>query len=159
MHTALEVQLEIQIASTCTDIPDMQQLQLWVDSCLQLANFKTEYVPELSMRIVEPDEARALNLTWRGKDYATNVLSFPSDLPPELPMTVLGDIAICAAVVAQEAISQNKPLIAHWAHIVIHGLLHLLGFDHQDESQAQQMEDLEIYILQQLGYPNPYLIS
>jgi probable rRNA maturation factor len=154
MYAALDVQI-----ATTTDIPNMQQLQLWVDSCLQLADFHSEYVPELSMRIVDPDEAKTLNLTWRGKDYATNVLSFPSDLPPELPMTFLGDIVICAAVVAIEAINQNKNWYAHWAHIVIHGLLHLLGFDHQDDTQAQQMENLEIYILQQLGYPNPYLIS
>ena len=90
------------------------------------------------------------------KDYATNVLSFPFESPIPLPVRLLGDLVICAEVVAHEAKSQGKPLLAHWAHMVVHGTLHLLGYDHIEEAEAEHMEQLERNILAALGYPDPY---
>jgi len=98
-----------------------------------------------------------LNHTWRGKDRPTNVLSFPMQTPAEVDLNVIGDLALCAAVIKSEARQQHKPLQAHWAHMVVHGMLHLQGYDHTDEQQAEEMEALEISILDQLGFDNPYL--
>ncbi len=112
---------------------------------------------EVSVRITDADEITMLNRQYRGKDYATNVLSFPADLPPELKLPHLGDIAICADVVEREAREQNKSSEAHWAHMVIHGTLHLLGYDHVDDADAEIMEALEIEILRTLDFANPYI--
>ena len=112
---------------------------------------------ELAIRIVDDSEGRLLNHTYRGKDYATNVLSFPADIDwPEGPR-VLGDLALCWPVIAREAEAQNKTLEQHTAHLVVHGVLHLLGYDHLDDAEAETMEQEEIGILSKLGYPNPYL--
>jgi probable rRNA maturation factor len=108
------------------------------------------------VRITDEAEIRELNATYRGKDYATNVLSFPFEAPPGVDIPLLGDIVVCAAVVAREAAEQEKPLQAHWAHMVIHGTLHLLGYDHIEEADAEEMEGLEIRLLADLGYANPY---
>jgi probable rRNA maturation factor len=107
---------------------------------------------EVTIRLVDADEGRALNAEYRGKDYATNVLSFPYDTEP----VVTGDLVICPEVVAREAAEQNKPLAAHYAHLTVHGMLHLQGWDHEDDEEAQQMEDEEREILAALGYPDPY---
>lgn len=115
--------------------------------------------PELSLRIVDRTEMQQLNGTYRGRDYATNVLSFPADLPPHLELPLLGDIAICAPVVNDEARDQRKESAAHWDHMLIHGVLHLLGYDHQTDNEAHEMEALETRILAQLGRPDPYLIA
>lgn len=109
---------------------------------------------ELGLRVVGTAEGRSLNQRWRGKDCATNVLSFPMDSAAAAPM--LGDIVICAPVLAREAREQGKELRAHWAHMVIHGVLHLLGYDHQRASQARIMEKVERELLGALGYPDPY---
>jgi probable rRNA maturation factor len=106
--------------------------------------------------LVDEPESRALNERYRGKDRPTNVLSFPAELPEELDIPLLGDIVICAPLVAEEASSQGKPVEAHWAHLVVHGVLHLLGHDHQLESEAREMEALEVELLASLGFPNPY---
>ena len=111
---------------------------------------------ELSLRIVDCDEMRDLNRRYRGKDRPTNVLSFPADLPDVVNLPLLGDIAICAPVVRREALEQGKPLAAHWDHMLIHGVLHLLGFDHESDAEAAVMEALETQALQQLGWPCPY---
>ena len=115
---------------------------------------------DLSIRIVDAPEGRALNRHYRGKDYATNVLSFPADLPEGLPpgvrMPLLGDLVICAPVVAREAQEQGKPLSAHYAHLTVHGTLHLLGWDHEDSREAEAMEQLEREILAGLGIADPY---
>jgi len=115
---------------------------------------------DLAIRLVDSDEGRALNRHYRGKDYATNVLSFPADLPEGLPpgirMPLLGDLVICAPVVAREAREQGKSPAAHYAHLTVHGTLHLLGWDHEDSREADAMEQLEREILAGLGIDDPY---
>ena len=111
---------------------------------------------DLAIRLVDAKEGRALNRHYRGKDYATNVLSFPVELPPGVTLPLLGDLVICAPVVAKEALEQGKPLAAHYAHLTVHGVLHLLGLDHEDEREAEAMEQLERDILAGLGLPDPY---
>ena len=115
---------------------------------------------DLAIRLVDAKEGQALNHHYRGKDYATNVLSFPAELPEGLPKGVkfplLGDLVICAPVVAREAAEQGKPLRAHYAHLTVHGVLHLLGWDHEDDREAEAMEQLEREILADLGIADPY---
>jgi probable rRNA maturation factor len=112
---------------------------------------------ELAIRLVGKRESRRLNAHWRGKDYATNVLSFPVEgLPPVIRPRPLGDLVICAPVVAAEALEQGKTQSAHWAHMVVHGVLHLLGHDHEQDAEAVRMERLERRILARLGFPDPY---
>ncbi len=111
---------------------------------------------ELSVRIVDADEGRALNRDYRDKDYATNVLSFPAELPPGVPLPILGDLVLCAPVIAREAEEQGKPLKHHYAHMLVHGVLHLLGHDHMDEAEAEAMEAIEREVLAGLGIPDPY---
>jgi len=110
---------------------------------------------QITIRLVDADEGRVLNNDYRGKDYATNVLSFPYDTEP----VVTGDLVICPAVVAREAAEQNKPLAAHYAHLTVHGMLHLQGRDHETDEDAQAMEDEEREILAALGYPDPYRMT
>ncbi len=107
---------------------------------------------EIAIRLVDADEGQALNHEYRGKDYATNVLSFPYDTEP----VVMGDLVICPSVVAREASEQNKPLAAHYAHLTVHGMLHLQGWDHDNDDDAEAMENEEKEILAALGYPDPY---
>jgi len=109
---------------------------------------------EVTIRLVDADEGRTLNNEYRGKDYATNVLSFPYDSEP----AVTGDLVICPSVVAREAAEQNKPLAAHYAHLTVHGMLHLQGWDHDNDNDAEAMEDKEREILAALGYPDPYAV-
>ena len=111
---------------------------------------------ELSVRIVDEQESAALNQQYRGKSGATNVLSFPFDAVTPEPLPILGDLVICAPVVIREAQQQNKPAEAHWAHMCVHGVLHLLGYDHAGDSDAQVMEALETTILLDMGFPAPY---
>lgn len=111
---------------------------------------------ELSIRIVDTQEGRELNRDYRHKDYATNVLSFPAELPPGVPLPILGDLVLCAPVIAREAQEQGKPLKHHYAHMVVHGVLHLLGHDHMEEAEAEVMEALEREVLAGLGIADPY---
>jgi probable rRNA maturation factor len=111
---------------------------------------------ELSLRLVGAREGRALNRRYRGRDYATNVLSFPAELPAGVHLPLLGDLVLCAPVLAREARAQGKPLAAHFAHLSIHGTLHLLGYDHLKRSDATHMEALEIAALATLGITDPY---
>jgi len=111
---------------------------------------------EVSLRIVGESEMQALNARYRGRDYATNVLSFPAEFPPGLDLALIGDIVICAPVVTREAREQGKPTVAHWDHMLVHGVLHLLGYDHETDADATVMEDLERRALATLGHGDPY---
>ena len=111
---------------------------------------------DIAIRVVDEREGRSLNHHYRGKDYATNVLSFPAELPEGVTLPLLGDLVICAPVVAREAAEQGKPLNAHYAHLTVHGVLHLLGLDHEDEREAEAMEAIERAILADLGHADPY---
>jgi probable rRNA maturation factor len=143
-----KISFSTQFASTQTNLPTSKQLRKWAKAALRVDT-------EVTIRIVDEQEGRILNSTYRGKDYATNVLTFPMTEVPHL----IGDIVICAPVVEGEAKAQNKSLEAHYAHLVVHGILHLHGYDHETEAQAELMESLEISILAKLGYANPYLIT
>ncbi|MDO4777827.1 MAG: rRNA maturation RNase YbeY [Cardiobacteriaceae bacterium] len=145
------------------DIPDdwlypaEKRLQRWLDTALEVVG--NAEALEVTVRLTDNDEIRELNREYRGKDAPTNVLSFPCDWDlPEEPR-LLGDIVIAVEVVNREAKEQGKKMEAHWAHIVVHGLLHLLGYDHLDDAEAETMEALEKQILGKLGYPDPYLLS
>lgn len=135
-------------------VPAAASFRRWVEAALSGA--KRRRATELSIRIVDATEGRALNRDYRGKDYATNVLSFEADLPPGLKLPLIGDIVICAPVVAREAAEQGKPPRDHWAHLTVHGVLHLLGHDHILEAEAEAMEALETRILAGLGIADPY---
>ena len=143
-----KLRLTAQFASISPLLPSAVQLRKWAKVGLRVDT-------EVTIRLVDEDEARILNSTYRGKDYATNVLTFPLAETPYL----LGDIVICAPVVEAEAKAQNKSLEAHYAHLTVHGILHLHGYDHEIEAQAALMESLEVQILAKLGYANPYLIT
>jgi len=133
------------------------QLPQWLQASLQcVAPVSKQENFELSIRIVDENESAELNRRYRNKTGSTNVLSFPAELPENLNLPLLGDLVICAPVVSKEAQQQGKSELAHWAHMVIHGTLHLLGYDHQNDEQANIMEGHEISILNSLGFSNPY---
>ena len=150
-----KLSLSVQYADPrLKDIVTRGELRRWIQAAL--------FAPaELAIRFVDAEEGRVLNRDYRGKDYATNVLSFPAELPEGLPkgvkLPLLGDLVLCAPVVAREAQEQRKPLGAHYAHLTVHGCLHLLGWDHEDAQEAEAMEQLEREILAGLGLPDPYL--
>ena len=147
------IELDLQLASDAAELPSEADFLRWCELALRQRTADSE----LTIRLVDEAEARELNHTWRHKDYATNVLSFPADIPDGiLDIPLLGDLVICAPVVAREAAEQGKLLTAHWAHLVIHGCLHLLGYDHIEEAEAQEMETLERELLAELGHPDPY---
>jgi len=141
----------VQNATAFKPLPDDAQFNLWVATALQ-----GKSTVELTLRLVDREESRELNFQYRGKDKPTNVLSFPTELEPGLDIPLLGDIVICAPLVGEESAAQDKSLSAHWAHLVIHGVLHLLGHDHQDEHEAVEMEAIEAELLDSLGFGNPY---
>lgn len=152
------IELDLQNPAAAK-IPTDQQFISWIAAALVGDAKQQDW--ELSLRIVDQAEAQELNRDYRGKDYATNVLSFEFELPPGLVITdldqpYLGDLVICAPVVEREAAEQNKDLTAHWAHLVVHGVLHLQGYDHLTDQQADEMEALEVEILANLGLANPY---
>jgi probable rRNA maturation factor len=145
------VSLSLQVDEGLKQIPESRQFERWAAAALQPGS-----VPDLSIRIVDEPESRELNHAYREKDYATNVLSFPFEAPAGIPIEYLGDLVICAPVVEREAEEQGKTLESHWAHMVVHGVLHLQGYDHIEEAEAEQMEALEKHIMARLGYDNPY---
>ncbi|MEH6911019.1 MAG: rRNA maturation RNase YbeY [Oceanicoccus sp.] len=149
------VVVDLQIASEDDDHPPPANFEQWVKAAIAAHRDDVE----LTVRIVDEEESRHLNDSYRGINKPTNVLSFPAELPDHIDIPLLGDLVICAPVVAKEAIAQNKPARSHWAHMVIHGTLHLLGYDHIDDSDAEKMEALEIEILASLEIPNPYSID
>ncbi|CAI0926415.1 Probable rRNA maturation factor YbeY [Serratia quinivorans] len=149
-----QVILDLQLA--CADnsgLPDEATFQRWLEGVLP--QFQEE--AEVTIRLVDEAESNELNLTYRGMDKPTNVLSFPFEAPPGIELPLLGDLIICRQVVEREAVEQDKPLEAHWAHMVVHGSLHLLGYDHIEDDEAEEMESLETEIMHGLGYPDPYL--
>ena len=141
-----QIKLSLQNASELANIPTKAQFKKWAKAALRVDT-------EVTIRVVDEAEGRALNSAYRNKDYATNVLTFPLAEEPHL----MGDIVLCAPIVAAEAIAQHKSLEVHFAHLTVHGVLHLHGYDHETEPQAELMEGLEISILAKLGYANPYV--
>jgi probable rRNA maturation factor len=133
------------------DFPSDEQMQAWVASA-----YLAESESYVALKVVDEVESQQLNKEFRGKDKSTNVLSFPMQMPEGVGLPILGDLALCAAVVAREAEQQDKALHAHWAHMLIHGVLHLQGYDHIDDGEAEKMEALEREILAKLGYSDPY---
>lgn len=160
MNDAAAAQVAVGYALARRGLPAARSFRHWIDTALQLVQVRAV---ELAIQLVDEEQGRALNHQYRGRDYATNVLSFPAaPLPPGLPALPwrhLGDLVICAPVVAREAVEQGKQLNAHYAHMSVHGLLHLLGHDHEEEEQAQQMEALERSVLARLGWPDPYRLD
>ncbi len=144
--------IEIQRIYETDSQPTDAQLESWVNTVL--VNLDEDF--EVVIRIVDETESAQLNESYRHKKGATNILSFSVDLPDEIESNLLGDLVICAPVLEREATEQNKPLYNHWAHIVIHGTLHLLGYDHIDDVDAEEMEAKEIILLKTLSIPNPY---
>lgn len=147
--------VDIQHQHTAGLVPSNAQVIEWVNAALET----TDRTVEISVRFVDEEEGRELNSTYRQKDKATNVLSFPFECPEELKdeLTLLGDIVLCVPVVLEEAKAQQKTRLAHWAHLLIHGTLHLQGYDHIETADAAIMEAREIELLQHLGFSNPYL--
>jgi probable rRNA maturation factor len=147
------LELDLQVASDAATLPSEAQFRAWCEAGLRQRTADSE----LTIRLVDEAEGRELNHTYRQRDYATNVLSFPADVPDEmLDIPLLGDLVICVPVVVREAQEQGKTLEAHWAHLVIHGCLHLLGYDHIEDAEAEEMEALERTLLAELGHPDPY---
>lgn len=149
--------IEIQFASDEADLPAADEIRRWVGATLAQSGFDAPF--ELGVRIVSRDEMQSLNRRYRGRDMPTNVLSFPAGelagLPDGVPVA-LGDLVVCAAVVRDEAGQQDKPLAAHWAHMIVHGVLHLLGYDHENDADAERMEAAEKDILGAGGIADPY---
>jgi len=151
------VNLQVDIASASAEpVPDEDDIRRWITAAV--ATQKCDSV-ELSLRVVDIEEMSSLNETYRGRKGPTNVLSFPADLPKSLALPLLGDIVICAPVVRREAAEQSKLLTAHWAHMTVHGTLHLFGYDHINEDDASKMETLETTILHELNFDDPYEVS
>ncbi len=151
-HKHLELDLDLQIAIKNESLPSQADFELWVRIALR----DTMTQAELTIRIVDEAESKNLNSSYRGKDKPTNVLSFPFEAPPKIDIPLLGDLIICAPVVELEAKQQNKSLQVHWAHMVVHGCLHLLGYDHSQDAEADKMESLETQLIESLGFNNPY---
>lgn len=149
----LELDLQVATLAQAADLPSEAQFRAWCEIALRQRTADSE----LTIRLVDEAEGLELNHTYRQRDYATNVLSFPADVPDEmLDIPLLGDLVICVPVVEREALEQEKTPEAHWAHLVIHGCLHLLGYDHIDDAEAEEMEALERTLLAELGHPDPY---
>jgi len=147
----MALELDLQLVEESAHTPAPEDFETWVKTALQSRD-----EAELTIRVVGREESRELNSTYRGKDSATNVLSFPAELPDGLDLPLLGDIVVCAPLVADEAAEQGKAVRDHWAHLTIHGVLHLLGYDHLDDDEAEEMESLETSLLESLGINNPY---
>ncbi|CAK1691849.1 rRNA maturation RNase YbeY [Vibrio crassostreae] len=152
----MSIELDLQIAvENEQGLPTEQDIQLWLDKTIP----QFQENAELTVRIVDTQESHQLNHEYRGKDKPTNVLSFPFEAPPGIELDLLGDLIICRQVVEKEAEEQNKPLLAHWAHMVVHGSLHLLGYDHIEDDEAEEMESLETEIMQAMGFEDPYILE
>ncbi|MEZ9231860.1 rRNA maturation RNase YbeY [Vibrio amylolyticus] len=149
---AIELDLQLAVENE-TGLPSESDIHLWLSKAV--TNFQAN--AEVTVRIVDIEESHQLNLQYRGKDKPTNVLSFPFEAPPGVELDLLGDLIICRQVVEQEAKEQDKPVMAHWAHMVVHGSLHLLGYDHIEDDEAEEMESLETEFLMSMGFQDPYI--
>jgi probable rRNA maturation factor len=164
----VNINLDLQLASDCSDIPSLEDMQAWLNVLMSEQHMADK---EIAIRVVDGAEIQQLNKQFRGKDKTTNVLSFPFEMPDitfpnememesdsemDMQPNFLGDIVICAPVVKQEAIEQNKALPDHWTHMLVHGTLHLMGYDHIEEQDANEMEGIEIAVLKKLGIDDPY---
>ena len=147
--------LNLQTLYSSKNQPSKAQFQQWVAMALKQAQYSLSPV-SLTLRLVDLEENHPLNHQYKKKNKPTNVLAFPALMIPGHQENYLGDIVICAPIVEKEAQEQNISTEAHWAHLIIHGTLHLLGFDHEEDQDAEKMEELEIRILENLNYPNPY---
>jgi probable rRNA maturation factor len=147
----MAIVVDLQNDAGLADAPALADFERWVAAALQDPHAQLEQ----TICVVDEAQSRELNHRFRGKDSATNVLAFPGE-NDFLDYDCLGDLVICAPLVTTEALQQGKSVDAHWAHLVVHGMLHLQGFDHQSEQQANSMEALEVEILDTLGYTNPY---
>jgi probable rRNA maturation factor len=145
-------QVDLQLATLQRALPRQPEISRWVSATLA----SEAQSGDVSIRIVDEAESRELNRTYRSKDKPTNVLSFAADLPAEIEPRLLGDLVVCAPIVAAEAAAQGKSVRAHWAHLIVHGTLHLLGYDHERAADARRMEARETSILAGLGFANPY---
>lgn len=153
-------QVDIEVVSESTQVPAPADIERWISAALDSAFAEDESSEaEISVYIVDEAESQTLNYQYRQQEKPTNVLSFPADIPEELGIPLLGDLVICAPVVEREAVEQGKTLAAHWAHMLVHGTLHLLGYDHIEDAEAEEMEALETKILDGLGFPAPYAES
>ncbi len=150
----MSIELDLQLAVEDENgLPSFEDVQRWLSNTVE--KFQTQ--AEVTVRIVDEEESHQLNHEYRGKDKPTNVLSFPFEAPPGIEIDLLGDLIICRQVVEREAKEQGKPLMAHWAHMVVHGSLHLLGYDHIEDDEAEEMESLETEIMQSMGFEDPYI--
>lgn len=145
------VDVDLQNACDSDSVPADADLRQWAG-----AGWQGQGDTEITLRVVDETESAELNSRYRGRDYPTNVLSFPFEVPEGVELDLLGDLVICAEVVRREAEEQRKTLQAHWAQMVIHGMLHLQGYDHQNDQEAEIMEGLEVRLLGELGFPDPY---
>jgi len=145
--------IDLQLACDNAGLPSLELFQRWTDIALTAV---TDQEFELTIRLVNIDESQQLNSQYRQKNKPTNVLSFPFEVPDGIELNLLGDLVVCVQVVQQEAKEQNKRLFDHWAHMIIHGCLHLLGYDHINDADAEEMEALEIKLLAELSINNPY---
>lgn len=145
------VAVDIQNACDSPSVPNAADLRRWAD-----AGWQGDGETEITLRVVDEAESADLNSRYRGRNYPTNVLSFPFEVPDGVTLDLLGDLVVCADVIEREAREQGKTLQAHWAQMVIHGMLHLQGYDHQNDQEAEIMEGLEVRLLGELGFPDPY---
>lgn len=148
----MTIDLELQIATKAKTLPHPSQFREWISASL----YQRVDTAELTIRIVDEEESASLNEQYRGKKGPTNVLSFPYETIPGIISRALGDIVICAPLVEKESNEQNIEMLGYWAHMVVHGALHLLGYDHEIEEDAIEMQNIETHILIQLGFPPPY---
>lgn len=154
----MELYVDLQLACENEQaIPELTQLEQWVTATIIAASEQPVEMTELTVRIVDTEESQQLNDQYREKNKPTNVLSFPFQNPPGITLPLLGDLVICKAVVEKEATEQQVPLISHWAHMLIHGTLHLLGYDHIEDDEAETMESIETKLMIELGFGDPYL--